>query len=1032
MNQNDEVAIIDGLCDQFELGLQQDDAPSVAEMLAQVSRDLRPKLLRELLALEHELLTEEQRLLRIKDYRENLSEYTDIVDEFTATIGTNFGKESDKPKDSLQQIGPYKILQSIGEGGMGSVYMAEQEKPVKRRVALKIIKAGLDSKQVIARFEAERQALAMMDHPSIARILDAGTTDNGQPFFAMELVKGIPLTDYCDQHKLSIADRLELFGQICEGVQHAHQKGIIHRDLKPANILVAEYNGKPVPKIIDFGLAKALEVTNKLTDKTMFTEFGQVLGTLKYMSPEQAGLDSLDIDTRSDIYTLGIILYELLTGSTPLDGNSFKDLAFLKILELVREQDSPRPSSKLTTSKQTISTVTERRQIDPRKLNQILAGDLDWIVMKAIEKDRNRRYESAGAFGEDVQRYLSDEPVEACPPSASYKLRKFVKKNRSLVAAGSIMLLLLVAGIIGTSLGYSSALDSAAKEKTAKEDAQEKQRAAERLAVRNQSIVDVYSQSFLSANPKSGARFDMPARDVLLNAVEQLQTSSLQDDPVGRAKLLQSLGVSLLDLGDYDASRRCLEKVEEMVPKMELDDPVFRISNLSALGVVFRRQSKIGDAIRIYEQAMKLAEQSLPADHDVSLNLLNNLAYARTSNGQYEDARQLLEQRLKLQESLDEDDAEKLMTRHNLARNLVAVRMAAEAETILKDVIARRTRTLGPAHLDTLASIDELAKAYQIMGDSDRALHQFNEAIQRSRKSLGPTHPETLHSVNGYGSALVQYERYDEAIAVLEEVLDEVKDEQGKVPFASQSVLNNLANAYSCVGRLDDAIEAHQSILAQRREVLDASHPNLSSSLFNLGVCYQDAGKLDLARANLEEALELRERHLPDGDFRTNMVRLRLSRVYRDLELSQDAKRLLTDIATSSQPDSTINLAANDGLTVFLLEAKKFKQALATLKELEPKFRKSFAKTNRHMLGVHLLHLGQARFGLGESHYADAASSLLESHQVLTKFGFEGTVAQQQVCAKSLSVLYQEWHSIDPDQGYDQLAEQWAEKVKEE
>ncbi len=376
------------------------------------------------------------------------NEHREQVADADATIEhvVRDGPESDQSPP--QQIGPYRLLQRLGTGGMGDVWVAEQSQPVKRRVALKLIKEGIGSKEVIARFDAERQALAMMNHPNIARILDAGTTAQGQPFFVMELVAGQPLTTYCDENRLSIDQRLRLFMDVCSGVQHAHQKGIIHRDLKPGNIIVGMRDGTATPKIIDFGLAKAMESTQRLTDQSLFTEIGQILGTYKYMSPEQASLDHLDIDTRTDIYALGIILYELLTGSTPLDDSSIKGQAALKVLEFIRDKEPAKPSSKLSrNTDQLVSAITNKRQTDSVRLKRILLGDLDWIVMKALEKDRTRRYESAGTFGDDVKRFLSNEPVIAKPPSSTYRLKKLIQRNR---VATVLLGLVLVGAAVAT------------------------------------------------------------------------------------------------------------------------------------------------------------------------------------------------------------------------------------------------------------------------------------------------------------------------------------------------------------------------------------------------------------------------------------------------------------------------------------------------------------------------------------------------------------------------------------------------------
>ncbi|MHB8953707.1 MAG: tetratricopeptide repeat protein [Pirellulaceae bacterium] len=358
------------------------------------------------------------------------------------------------PERPGTRIGPYKLLQQIGEGGMGVVYMAEQLEPVERRVALKIIKPGMDSQQVIGRFEAERQVLAMMDHPNIARVLDAGTTTAGRPYFVMELVNGIPITQFCDEQHLTARERLELCVPLCRAVQHAHQKGIIHRDLKPGNILVALYDERPVPKVIDFGVARA--VSQRLTDRTMFTGLGQIVGTIEYMSPEQAQRNQLDIDTRSDIYSLGVVLYELLTGDTPFDKKRLRSAAFDELLRIIREEEPPRPSTKLSSS-DTLPSVAANRKIEPARLSKLVRGELDWIVMKSLEKDRARRYETAGALAADIERFLHNERVLACPPSAAYRLRKFVRRNKQVLGTTVLLGLVVIASVVAVAgtVGWS-------------------------------------------------------------------------------------------------------------------------------------------------------------------------------------------------------------------------------------------------------------------------------------------------------------------------------------------------------------------------------------------------------------------------------------------------------------------------------------------------------------------------------------------------------------------------------------------------
>ncbi len=381
-------------------------------------------------------------------------------------------------------LGSYRLVQLLGEGGMGSVWLAEQEKPVKRKVALKIVKAGMDSSRVIARFEAERQALALMDHTSIAKVFDAGRTEAGRPYFVMELVRGVPITQYCDQLQLTIQDRLELLLQVCAAVQHAHQKGVIHRDLKPSNVLVAVQDGKPVPKVIDFGVAKAIHA--KLGEQTLATEIGAVLGTLEYMAPEQAELSALDIDTRADLYALGVLLYELLTGSTPIHRGRLQKAAFSEMLRLIKEEEPAKPSTCLSQSKETITTLAAQRRTEPGRLARLITGDLDWIVLKTLEKDRTRRYESVNGLARDLQRFLAHEPVEACPPSRAYRLSKFIKRNQSAVLAGGLLFLALAGGLAGTSIGLVSASlarDAEAKERSIAMSERDEKEKARQLAV---------------------------------------------------------------------------------------------------------------------------------------------------------------------------------------------------------------------------------------------------------------------------------------------------------------------------------------------------------------------------------------------------------------------------------------------------------------------------------------------------------------------------------------------------------------------
>ena len=455
---------INQIANAFEDGWSMPSIPIIKTSLDSIEEEYRRDLLMALIEVDVELRGRAGHTVSIHDYQdfeEIDAEFLQIVidESDQAVLGQTTARATSKKEPVLPNdtVPGCKLLQLIGVGGMGAVWMADQIEPIRRRVAVKLVRDDKDTKETITRFEAERQALAMMDHQNICKVLDAGTTEKGKPYFVMELVKGVPINQYCDNNKLSVNARLKLFSAVCNALQHAHQKGIIHRDLKPSNILVTMYDGNPVPKVIDFGLAKALDHTSRLTDKTMFTEFGKIVGTLQYMSPEQADTNQLDIDTRTDIYSLGVMLYELLTGSTPLDQQTLGQKALLKVLELIKESDPPRPSMRLSSAGESLSGISDQRKIAPTKLQQILRGELDWVVMKALEKDRTRRYATAQSFGEDIERYLQNEPVLARPPSTVYKIRKFVSKNRGMVASVAAMLVLLIGGLAGTSYGLALA-----------------------------------------------------------------------------------------------------------------------------------------------------------------------------------------------------------------------------------------------------------------------------------------------------------------------------------------------------------------------------------------------------------------------------------------------------------------------------------------------------------------------------------------------------------------------------------------------
>jgi serine/threonine protein kinase len=548
-------------------------------------------------------------------------------------------------------IGPYKLLQQIGEGGMGVVFMAEQTEPLQRTVALKIIKPGMDTRQVIARFEAERQALALMDHPNIARVLDAGTTDTGRPYFVMDLVKGVPITGYCDQQHLSVRQRLGLISAVCHAVQHAHQKGIIHRDLKPSNVLVAEYDDKPVPKIIDFGVAKA--IAQRLTERTMFTQYGQIIGTFQYMSPEQSRFNQLDVDTRSDVYSLGVLLYELLTGSTPFERQRLETAAFDETLRIIREEEPPKPSTKLGANR-ALPLIAANRRSEPATLSKEVRGELDWIVMKALEKDRNRRYETASGLAADVERYLEGEPVLAAASSRLYRARKFAARNKLLILASAAVLAGLVVGIVGTTIGLVS---------------QSRQRAT---AERAQAEAQRNLANVLHGQDK-------------LSEAEHLYRQSLQALSGATVEDRRRAARTLLDLSQVAQSS---EERERLYPEaiaahraaFPAGDPDIAYA-LTTFAFYRRAQQRYGDAEPMFREAYEIQRRAKPVDHHALGISAIYLGGVLSLNNQHAEAEPILRESIaEYQLATHPNESRIAFARFELGRTLSALGRFSEAE----------------------------------------------------------------------------------------------------------------------------------------------------------------------------------------------------------------------------------------------------------------------------------------------------------------------------------------------------------------
>jgi eukaryotic-like serine/threonine-protein kinase len=808
--------------------------------------------------------------------------------------------------------GRYKLLEEIGEGGMGDVWVAEQIEPVKRKVALKLIKLGMDSRSVLARFEAERQALALMDHPHIAKVLDGGLTETGRLFFVMEYVKGVPITEYCDAAQLGIAERLGLFVAVCKAVQHAHQKGIIHLDLKPSNILVAPYDGAPVPKVIDFGLAKA--VHQPLTERTLHTAHETILGTPLYMSPEQAQLNNLDVDTRTDIYSLGVLLYELLTGTTPLEKRRFKEAAWEEVRRILREEEPPRPSARLS-STDTLPSVAACRQSEPARLTRLVRGELDWIVMKALAKERSRRYESASGLARDLERYLSDEPVEARPPSARYWLGKFFKRHRGPVLAAAVVLLALVAGIVGTTWGLVRA-DRARREAVAAQQAEaeraegerqarEQAQAAEQLAAqRLRQVEEEQKQTELQKQrAEANARQAREEKRVADAVRDFLQTKLLgQADTRTQADALLQRGgfaaaadrnVTVRELLDRAAAELTPEKIEANFH----DQPLLQAELLHTVGNACRGVGETAQALAFLQRAAALCQQGLGPDHLKTLVTLNDLAVAYRDAGKLPEAIRLFEQVSDgLVKKEGPDNPNTLTTLNNLALTYLDIGRPREAIRLFEQVRDAQVKKLGPDHPATLNTLNNLASAYQAAGKLPEAIRLFEQVREGEVKKLGPDHPDTLNTLNNLASAYQTGEKLPGAIQLFEQVRDtKVKKLGPDHPYTLKTLIN-LAGAYQDAGKLPEAIQLLEQVRDAAVRKLGPDHPDTLTALNNLALLYKDAGKLPEAIRLGEQVRDARVKQL-DPDHPDTLTTLNnLAGAYQDAGKLPEAIRLLEQV----------------------------------------------------------------------------------------------------------------------------------------